>query len=506
MDYFDQYFSVNLLPSIQNFIIAILVLLIGWLIAKMIANGIKKGLDKTALDEKLFNKFSTKAGEKPSVDVNKIISKTIYYILLVIVFILFFNLLNLQIIAAPLADLISTFFDFIPAVLKAALILVLAFVLAFIMRWLIVTIGGKVGAAKFFKKLKLAETEEVAVSYIETAGKIVFYFILLLFIPGVLKALSIGGVAEPFSGMIESILAFIPKLFAAIIVFAIGWFVAKIIRDIVVNLLEALGSEKLVLRFNLENIFKGTGLAKVVGNILFVLIMIPITVSALERLDLKGITDPAIKMLDQIMTMIPNIIIAVLIILLAIWLGKFLGQLVTSFLTRIGFDNVSSNMKLGNKEISSSRMTPSALVGYIVQVLIIFFLTVQALYLIKLNFLVDIASGITAYLPNVLAAVLILGIALIIANVVEKVIANVLSGPPVRLLAMFAKYAILILAAFMALTQLGIATSIVTSAFTIILAGLALAFGLAFGLGGKDFAVKYWQKVDKTIEETKSNQ
>src|SRR5699024_8826703 len=125
------------------------------------------------------------------------------------------------------------------------------------------------------------------------------------------------------------------------------------------------------------------------------------------------------------------------------------------------------------------------------------------LYLIKLNFLVDIASAITAYLPNVLAAVLILGIALILGNIAEKIITNFLHGPVIRVLGMFAKYAILTIAGFMALTQLGIATSIVASAFILILGGAALAFGLAFGLGGKEFAIKYWNKVDQAIEETK---
>src|SRR5699024_7999174 len=160
---------------------------------------------------------------------------------------------------------------------------------------------------------------ETASSYIEKAGKVVFYLILLLFIPGVLKALSIGGVAEPFSSLIETILAFIPKLLAAAIVFAVGWLVAKIIKNIVVNLLQTVGSEKIVRKFHLENIFKGTSLAAVIGNILFIVIMIPITVGALERLQLKGITDPAISMLNQVMNMIPNIIIAVAIILLGIW-------------------------------------------------------------------------------------------------------------------------------------------------------------------------------------------
>src|SRR5699024_12618935 len=138
------------------------------------------------------------------------------------------------------------------------------------------------------------------------------------------------------------------------------------------------------------------------------------------------------------------------------------------------------------KDISSARMASAIVVGYIFPVLFVFFLAIFALNFITLEFLVTIASAVTAYLPTVLAAVLMLGIALILANIVEKVLVNILNGPAVRILAGFAKYTIYALAAFMALTQLGIATSIVASAFTLILGALALAFGLAFGLGGKE--------------------
>src|SRR5699024_1249281 len=502
MDDFEVYFSSNILPMLQNLIIALIVLLIGWIIAKMIASGIEKGIKKANLEEKVFSKFRDTDSEA-KVDTGKIISKVIYYVLLVVVFILFFNILNLDMIANPLAELISTFLAFIPAVLKAAIILVLAFILGIIAQWLVTTGGKKLNLANLFVRLRVADTPEKASEYITATGKVAFYLIILLFIPGILQALDIEGVAEPFSSVLDTILAFIPKLIYAAIIFAIGWFVAKFVKSLIVNLLQAVGSEKLVKKLKLEKVFEGTTLASFVGNVVFVLILIPVIISALEKLELTGITDPAIGMLHQVLDLIPSIIVAAAIIMLAVWAGKFLGDLVNDFLTRLGFNNITANMKLGNKEIDSNTMTPSKIVGYVVQVLIIFFLTVQALSLIKLHFLVEIATVITAYLPNVLAAVLILGVALIVANLVEKVFKDMLNGPAISLIAGFSKYAILVLAVFMALTQLGIATSIVSSAFILILGGLALAFGLAFGLGGKEFARKNLEKFDQTIEETK---
>lgn len=498
-NFMDQYVSSNFMAGVQNFVIALIVLLIGWLIAKAIANAVEKGLGKTNLDEKLFNKFRTK--DKP-INSNKIIGKVVYYILLLIVFVLFFNLLNLDMIANPLSDLLATFFSFIPAVLKAALILLLAWFIATAVQWLVVQGTKKVNLQHLFFKMKVAKTEEEINELMVRLGKVAFYLILLLFIPGVLEALSIAGLAQPFSSIVATILAFIPKFLAAALIFGIGWFVAKIIKNILVNLLEAAGSEALMKRLKLEKVFEGKGFATFVGNLVFIIIMIPITIATLGKLELAGIVQPAINMLNEIMNMIPHVLIAVALVLVGVWLGKVIGGFVHTHLQRMGFDRLSKKVNIGSVE-ATSKLMPSALVGYIVQVLIVFFLTVQALYVIKLDFLVGIASAITAYLPFVLAAVLILGVALIVANIVEKILISLLDGPATKVLAGFAKYAIIVLAVFMALTQLGIAKTIVSSAFIITLSGLALAFGLAFGLGGKDFASKNLRKLDSTIDETK---
>ncbi|WP_080875083.1 mechanosensitive ion channel [Oceanobacillus timonensis] len=501
-NFMNDYFSASFWTGVQNVIIALVVLLIVWLIAKWISNMVAKALKNTKWDDKLFNRFRLK--EEP-VQSDKIISKAVYYILLLVGFILFFNILNMSMIANPLSDLISTFLNFIPAVIKAALILLLAWIIATIAQWLIVEGSKKLRIQRLFSKAGIADSEEGIRKTIESAGKFAFYLILLLFIPGILQALNIQGVAEPFSGLLSTILNFIPKLAAAVLIFAVGWFVGKIVRSIVTNLLEAAGTEKWIQKLKLSNVFEGTSFAKFVGNIVFILILIPITISALEQLELAGITEPAVGMLHNVVQMIPNILIAIGLILVGIWLGKLIGEFTGDYLGKLGFNRFVSTIS-NNKMLDQSKWTPSYIAGYIVQILIVFFLTVQALYIIQLDFLVGIATAITAYLPNVLAAVLILGVALLLASMVQKVLLHLLNGPASAALAGFAKYSILILAAFMAVSQLGIASTIVNSAFILLLAALALAFGLAFGLGGKDFAGKYLQKFDKTIDNTSINQ
>ena len=117
--------------------------------------------------------------------------------------------------------------------------------------------------------------------------------------------------------------------------------------------------------------------------------------------------------------------------------------------------------------------------------------------------MVTLATGIFAYLPSVIAAIIILAVGFWLANMAEQLVGSVMShssGTP-HVLRYVAKYAILAFAFFMALDQLGIAASIINSAFILILGGVALAFGLAFGLGGREHASRYLSKMEKSLQD-----
>src|SRR5699024_3377615 len=171
MNYLDEFIPTRLFEGLQTFIVAILVLLIGWLLAIIISGAVEKAFRKLKLDEKIFSKIQSGEGEQ--VDYNKIVGKIVFYILLVIVFIVFFNLLHVLMIDTPLADLVSTFFLFIPAVLQDVIILALAFIVAAVSRRLVITFGNKAGLDKLFSKLKVADTVEKTAEYVKNAGEVV---------------------------------------------------------------------------------------------------------------------------------------------------------------------------------------------------------------------------------------------------------------------------------------------------------------------------------------------
>jgi hypothetical protein len=482
--------------QIPNLLLALLVLLIGWLIAKGIGKVVEAALKKTSLDDKLFSDFG-----KRKYSIEFIIGKIIYYTLLIVVWIIFFNMLNLSLIAEPLVKMVSTMTAAIPHLLKAALILLFAWVVAILLRLLF-----KKGAAMFhlerkLVKWKMTTSELEAGNKVNSVAKAIFYFVLLLFLPGVLGALQMEGISEPFSNALSTILAFIPKLFAAALILLIGWLIAKIVRDILTNFLKSTGTDKFGQRFGLVKDVEEPSLSSIIGNIVFIFILIPTIITALEKLELKGIADPAIRMLQDVLTMIPNIAVAVILLLVGVWLGKWVERMVTQMLLRLRFDSVFNQIGIGSLTPEKPKYSLSQMVGLLAKIVVVLLFTVEALQIVHLDFLVTLATGVIAYLPMLLAAIFILGIGLYLGHLIERVLQNIVKHNYSRTLAAIAKYTIFVITVFMALDQLGVAHSIVNAAFILILGGLALAFGLAFGLGGKDFAAKYLGKLDDKLDK-----
>lgn len=491
--YRDLYFT-NMLSYLPELILGLIVLLIGFFIAKAAENAVSKRLKKSRVNERLDVKDGIW-------NVEKIISKVVFFGILLLAFLLFFNIMNASMIASPFMTMYSGIGGAVLGILKAGLILLLAWVLALIVKKLILAVGGKMKLNKYVTKVGASPDEIDKSKWVETAANIAFYVVLLLFVPAVLHALGLSGISGPFEGMLASFMNFIPKLVGAALIFAVGWVVAKIIRTIVTKLLESVGVDRFSHKLKLSSgQGKSTSISGIVGTIVFVLIMIPVTISALEVLDLEGISQPAIAMLNDIMTMLPKIAVAIVLVLVGIYLAKWVKGIVISLL-----DNLGINSIFGKMGVRSKATTPSfsQIIGTIVQVIVILLFVVEALQLLNLTFMVTLATGIFAYLPMVVAAVVILAIGFWLANLSEKFVGSILttkSGSP-HVLRYVAKYAILAFAFFMALSQLGIAPAIINAAFILILGGAALAFGLAFGLGGREHASRYLTKMEGSLQE-----
>ncbi|MFD1204596.1 mechanosensitive ion channel [Sporosarcina contaminans] len=489
----DLYLS-NIFSWLPELIIGLLVLLVGFFIAKAVENAVRKRLKKSRVNERLDV-------EESKWNMEKIIGKVFFYGILLLAFLLFFNIMNASMIAAPFMTMYSGIGGAVLSILKAGLILLLAWVLALIVKKVLLTVGKKLNLNKYVAKAGASPKEVDQSKWVETAANISFYVILLIFIPAVLHALGLSGISGPFEGMLSSIVHFIPKLVAAVLIFLVGWLVAKIVRNILTKLLESVGVDRAAHKLKLSSYVKGTSVSSVVGTIVFILIMLPVTISALEVLDIEGISQPAIAMLNDMMTMLPKIAVAIFLVLVGVLLAKWIKGIIVSLLDNLGINSLFG--KMGVKQTGITMPTLSQMIGTIVQVIVILLFAVEALQVLNLHFMVTLATGIFAYLPMVIAALIILAVGFYLSNLAEKFVGSILttkSGSP-HILRYVAKYAILAFAFFMALSQLGIAPAIINAAFILTLGGVALAFGLAFGLGGKEHASRYLSKMESSLQE-----
>lgn len=377
------------------------------------------------------------------------------------------------------------------SVVKAIFFLILAYVVASIVKAAITKLLSREKIANFVAKADGSQPAGTTAGYI---SKLVYLLVFLLFIPGIFGALGADNVSAPILGMLNKVWAYVPNILAAAIILGVGVFVAKLVRQLLIPVFDKIKVDKLQERAGIE-VKDNARLSTTLAYIVYALILIPIIIVALQTLKINAISDPAINTLQTVFNFIPNIIVAALVIIVGCIVARFAGQIINRLIAATGVDSKVLDLTDGKP----AGFVFSKVVGIVVQALIVVFFVVEGLNVLKLDVLSNIGVSVIAYLPHVLAALLIMGIAIFLANLVAKFMNNNGLGT----YAILAKAGITVIGAFMVLNQLGIATKIVNSAFVIILAALAVAFAIAFGVGGRDFAKKTLDDASKKIEESK---
>lgn len=222
------------------------------------------------------------------------------------------------------------------------------------------------------------------------------------------------------------------------------------------------------------------------------------------------VTDPVREMLMKMMAYLP-VLLGALIILIVGWLvAKAIRRLVEWLLTTVRFEmladkaGISEVLKKGQLKSTVSRVV-SGLVYWLVMIMVLV-MVANALGLSKAS---DILASLFAYVPKVIGALIVLVVAMFLANFVSGIVRTTAGNanlPKPELLAGISRWTIIIFAVTISLTQLGIAPLLVTATFNIILSGIVLALALAFGLGGKDAAARYLDELKKNHAQKKTNE
>lgn len=461
------------------------VLVLGWLVALLASYVVRKLLSKTTVDNKIAG-WMNGPDTKTAVPIELWAGKAVFYLVMLLVLIAFFTTIKLPVITEPLNALVQPFIAYLPKLVGAGVLVLVAWMLATVVKKVI---AGVLKASKLDDKLGSATREDdkpMALS--NTFAEAVYWLIFLIFVPLILQALELHALLEPVTAMFNKVFAFLPNILSAAAIAGIGWFIARIVQRIVSSLLTSVGVDRLSEKWGLAASLGKPKLSGVLGLVVYFVILVPVLISALGALQLDAITKPASDMLGKIMSSLPNIIGAVIVVLLAVIIGKVVSGILSNLLAGLGFNNVLVKLGLA-RQPPPGKQTPSAWVGMMVLALIVLLASVTACDMLGFPAVGGLIQDFIKFVGHIFMGTAIFGLGLLLAQIVAKGIKSS-DAPNAPRLAMVARVVILALAGAMALRQTGLADEIVNLAFGLTLGAAAVAFALAFGLGGRDIAAR----------------
>lgn len=371
------------------------------------------------------------------------------------------------------------------AVIRAVLLLLVAFLCAKIVKSLVNKVLSKT-------KLGVDDSSSDTASEgrgktVDFLGRLMYLLVFLLFVPGIFDSLGLGEMSAPILNLLNTMWGYLPNVLAAVIVLWVGFFIAKLVRELLVPVFGKLKVNRLQEKAGLD-VTDSAKLSNTLAYIVYVLILIPVVITALQVLNIQAISAPAVKMLDVIFAFIPNILAALMIIVIGCTIAKFAGGIVESLIASAGLDAKLSNL-LDSK---APQFILSRVIGRTVSTVMVIFFIVESFSVLHLQVVTDIGSAIIGYLPYVLAAVLILMACYVVNAIIQKALRK---GEHTGA-ALVSKCAIYTIGVFMVLNELGIAGEIVNTAFILIVAALAVAFAISFGIGGREFAGRMLKRLE----------
>jgi hypothetical protein len=296
-----------------------------------------------------------------------------------------------------------------------------------------------------------------------------------------------GEAAASVQTLGNQILGYIPGVIGAVIILILGALLARIVRQIVTGFLEGIGVDQYGERVGLSKAKNAMPLSALLGTVVYVLILVPVIVQALEVLGLPVISNIGAQLLGNVTGAILSLLGAAVILGVAYYIAKFIADVATSLLAGIGIDRLPAS--LGFKTAKGAAL--SGVVGYVVLVAVMLLAVQGTAQAIGLTSIAAVVGSLIGFGGNVLLGIVIFIAGIYLANVASNVITTT-GGSDAVFLANLARWAILIFVAGIALSQAGV--RLAEGTILIILATIGVAVALAFGLGGRDIAAKQLDK------------
>lgn len=378
---------------------------------------------------------------------------------------------------------------FAPRLIGAAMILLVAWLGAYLSR---VGIGRLLKVAEIDARFKSPGLSGVL-------ADVAYWMVWLLALPALLGALQLEGLLSPVNAMLSRLLGFLPNLIGAIAAFAIGYLVARIVREVVTGLLTAAGSERFAARMGIDKALGDQTLAGLLGSVVFTLILLPTLAAALHPLGLDAITDPISRLLNTVIGFIPKLVSAIIIMVIAAILGRALASLATAMLAGMGINEwpeqwgLKKDFRLGGRDISE-------MIGTALMVAALMLAATQACQELGFSVLTEAVSTLGVVLAHLATAVVIMACGLWAAAAAARMV-EASAKVNARALANLTRAVLIFFTAALALRQAGLPSEIIAIAFGSIVGSVALGVAIAVGVGGRHVAARLLERAANSFGE-----
>ncbi len=376
-----------------------------------------------------------------------------------------------------------------PNLLYAIIIMVAAYLAALLIRFLFTKGVDSIPFIADANK-KAGDGKTIGAS-LAAAG---FWIVIFIGLVLALERLGMTSVAQSIRRAVDEVFAYLPQIVGAILTFFIFFIVARVAKQATVATLSAAQADSAPERLGLA---KGpVSVSTMTGTIVFAFIIVPGAIAALQVLNIDAITTPTVAMLDEVASAIPNILVASIVIGLFVLVAQFVSNLLSNLLPNTGLD--SAIAKTGLLDGADDGFSPSNFIAKLAGVIILLLGLIQGTYSLGFDPLNNALDVILSMGAQILFGAVIIVTGVVISGFVEKAIAAT-GDDTGDTAAKAVRWVIVALSVILGVSRMGLdpTGAFITNASLIILVGASIAGGIAFGLGGKEWAARQLDKWNK---------
>ena len=374
-----------------------------------------------------------------------------------------------------------------PKLISAAIIIVITIIVAMIVRAVIAKGIDATGLGK--KANSTAEPGAKTLGF--NLGTAAYWVIILIGMIQALTKLDMTTIVDPLNEMLGQIMAYLPKIVAAVIVFGVFMIVANVVRQAIKSVL--IFADPMPAKFGLAS--DNVNVSGITATVASSMIAIIGGIAALKVLDIRAISDPAIGLLEDVFGVIPNILVAGIIMGLFVFIARFVSGLARKTLPNFGVD--AAVAELGILKGADRGMTASGLIASAASFFIVLLGLIQALRVLNFEALTSALNIVLEMGGQIAFGAIIIFAGVFLARMITGLMASAGSGAT-DVAAGLVKWVIIILSVILGISRMGLDPTggefILNVAEYFVIGGAAAA-AIAFGWGGKDWAAAQLEKL-----------